>query len=197
MPWGPDTVYLNGLELFTSVVDRFPTGGWERLTPCEGWRAVDVLGHVGAATRYGVALLRGGAPAWRPADVPGDAVVGDPAEWWRGLVEQADRLVREADLSRVVDSPAGRRSVGEGLAFPAIDLFVHGWDLGRSAGIDVEIPVEVIEFSHRVLDAFPESQLRGPTVFGTEVTPPPGGTPTESFLAWTGRDPRWSAADGR
>jgi hypothetical protein len=51
-------------------------------------------------------------------------------------------LPRHADLTTVVDSPMGRRSIGEGLSFPAVDLFVHGWDLARSVGAEGVIPPE-------------------------------------------------------
>jgi hypothetical protein len=55
-------------------------------------------------------------------------------------------------LATVLDSSVRRRPVGEGLSFPALDLFVHAWDLARSVGEDVEIEAGVIEFAHRVID---------------------------------------------
>jgi uncharacterized protein (TIGR03086 family) len=194
MAWEADMVYLKGLDLFSSVVDRFPPDAWDRPSPCAGWRALDVLGHVGATTRYGVALLAGEAPDWAPPERPGDSVEGEPAAWWAGLAARAGLLTKDADMSRVVETPAGARRVEEGIRFPALDLFVHAWDLGRSAEIDVAVPPEVVDFTHSTLDRLPEAQLRGPGVFAAEVTAPAGATPTETFIAWTGRDPRWSAA---
>lgn len=85
----------------------------------------------------------------------------------------------------------GRRSIGEGLSFPALDLFIHARDIGRVVGADVEIPAEAIEFAHAVIDPIPAGQVRSPRVFAAEVSPPPDATPTQRFIAWTGRDPRW------
>lgn len=97
-----------------------------------------------------------------------------------------------ADFSRVVDSPLGRRSIGDGLSFPAVDLVVHAGDLGRGAGAGVEIPAEAIEFTHTVIDPIPDEQKRSPRVFAEQVPAPTDATASQSFLAWTGRDPTWT-----
>lgn len=131
-----------------------------------------MLGHVGAAVEFGTRLLCGEQPEWHPVDPPGQTVSGDPVSWWSAKVEPAKAAVRDIDLTREVDSPAGRRSIGQGLSFPAVDLFVHGWDLARSSSRDVEIPEEAIEFTHRALDGFPPEQVRSPRVFGAAVELP-------------------------
>ncbi len=94
----------------------------------------------------------------------------------------------------VVEAPVGRRSIGDGLSFPALDLFIHAWDLVRSLGRDVVIPAEVIEFAHIVYRPIPPDQMRSPRVFADALAAPPDATPTEAFIAWTGRDPRWASA---
>lgn len=191
MAGAADTVYLEGLDFFTSTVNRLRAPDWDRPSPCAGWRVRDVLGHAGQAVRFGTALLQGEQPEWRPADPPGAAVAADPVAWWQEISGPASEAARGADLARVVSTPAGTRTVGEGLRFPAIDLYVHAWDLARGAGVTIEIPAGVIEFAHAVLDDMPAGQLRSPRVFGPEVASPPGGTATERFVAWTGRDPGW------
>lgn len=77
MRWSTDEAYLHGLDFFDSVVDRALADSWYRPTPCGAWRAVDVLGHVGAATRFGTELLSGASPTWSPTDEPGEAVAED------------------------------------------------------------------------------------------------------------------------
>lgn len=187
----PDAVFLDGLDFFSRAVAALQPSDWDRPSPCAGWRAIDVVGHVGLAVRFGTQLLGDDRPVWEPVDPPGRAVEDDPCRWWQALVEPAREAVRGVDLSRVVDSPLGRRSIGEGLSFPALDLFVHAWDLGRVVGVEVDIPSEVIEFGHAVIDPIPAGQVRSPRVFATEVSPPADATPTQRFLAWTGRDPHW------
>lgn len=194
MAWTPDRAYLSGLEFMSGVVSQVGSTDWAQPSPCAGWQALDVVGHVGQAVRFGTALLSGPQPAFvAPIDPPGLAVEGDPGAWWLALVGPARQAVSGVDLDRVVDSPAGPRPIGEGLSFPALDLFVHAWDIGRSAGISVTIPDEAIEYGHTVLEPIPAARLRSPAIFGPEVASAAGADSSEIFLAWTGRDPRWAA----
>lgn len=83
--------------------------------------------------------------------------------------------------------------MAEGLSFPAVDLFIHGWDLGRAVGIEVEIPQSAITFAHTVIDPLPGEVVRSHRVFGPEVASQPHFTGTEDFVAWAGcgRADRW------
>jgi uncharacterized protein (TIGR03086 family) len=190
----PDTAFVLGLDFFGDAVHRLGPEDWEQASPCQGWRALDVLGHVGQATRFGTALLQGTRPDWSPVDPPGALVEGPPGAWWTGLAGPARDAVDGVDLSREMDSPAGRRSVGDGLSFPALDLYIHGWDIAKSGGIDLVIPAEAIEFAHAVIDPVPAERVRNGRVFAAERPAPADATASEAFLAWTGRDPAWPAS---
>ncbi len=146
---------------------------------------------VGQATRFGTALLQGTRPDWSPVDPPGALVEGVPDAWWTGLPGPARDAVDGVDLSREMDSPAGRHSVGEGLSFPALDLYIHGWDIAKSGGIDLVIPAEAIEFAHAVIDPVPAEHVRNGRVFAAARPAPAGATDSAAFLARTGRDPAW------
>lgn len=189
MTWDAVTAYIAGLDFFSAVVDRVGPEDWDRATGCGGWTARDVVGHIGAATQYGTALLTGQAPEWSPAEPPGAAVSGSPAAWWRAMLEPARTAVVGADPEMVVPTPQGDRRVSEGLGFPAVDLFLHAWDLGAVCGPRPEIPDGAIEFAHAFLDPLGAAVLRGPGVFAPEAPVDPGASASEKFLAWTGRDP--------
>jgi hypothetical protein len=88
----------------------------------------------------------------------------------------------------------GKRTIGEGLSFPALDLFVHGWDVGKSAGLDLVLPAEAVEFARGVLEPLPAGQIRNPRVFAAEKDAPADGSGSRAFIAWTGRDPDWEPA---
>lgn len=192
MTWTADTVYSEGLDTFTVVVDSLSAADWERPSPCAGWRAIDVLGHVGATTEFGTRLLTTGEMAWvPPADPPGSVVDGDPAAWWRAKVPGARAALDGVDLTRTVETPMGTRTIAEGLAFPAIDLFVHAWDIGVVAGRSVTLPGELLEFAHATFAPIPEEMMRSDTIFAAAVDAPAGASPTDEFLAWSGRDPAW------
>ena len=177
-------------------MDHAGAADWPNPSPCPGWDARDIVGHVGSAVDFGTRLLLAQQPGWTPKVPPGAVVPGDPADWWRSLVEPARSAVESADLTEVRDSPAGPRTVGEGLSFPAVDLFIHGWDLGRAVGIEVEIPPSAIAFAHTVIDPLPGEVVRSDRVFGPEVTAQPHFTGTQDFVAWAGRDPEWTRPEG-
>jgi uncharacterized protein (TIGR03086 family) len=191
----PDVAFLRGLDFFNSAVRQLSAEDWQRASPCQGWRALDVLGHVGQATRFGTLLLQGAQPAWSPVEPPGAVIEGSPEAWWDDLAGQARSVVEGVDLSREVDSPVGRRSIGQGLSFPALDLYIHGWDIAKSAGFDLVIPSEAIEFTHAVIAPIPAEQVRSSRVFAAERPAPVDATESEVFLAWAGRDPAWHAPE--
>lgn len=186
-----DAAFDTGLDFFGDVVARLGPDDWALASPCQGWSALDVLGHLGTSIDFGISILQGQQPSWPNASKPGDLVDGDPAAYWARIAERARTALVGADLDMVMDTPMGPRSVADRLAFPAIDLYVHGWDIARAAGFDVVIPDDVIEFAHGYVDDIPQDKMRGDQgVFGPEVEPPPDPTATETFVAWTGRSPR-------
>jgi uncharacterized protein (TIGR03086 family) len=184
-------MFDRGLDFFGAVVAQLRPDDWDRPSPCEGWTALDVLGHLGSSIRMGVSLLQGEQPTRPEVERPADLVEGDPVSYWQATATRAREALDGADLDLEMDTPMGKRTVADRLAFPAIDLYVHGWDLARAAGLTVEIPAEAIEFAHGYIDPIPEELVRGPTgAFGPAAETPADPTPTEAFIAWTGRDPR-------
>lgn len=183
-----DEVFLSGLDVFGSVVKQVADDAWDNESPCEGWTARDVVGHIVGVLDVGNMILRGEKPDWsgapeRPRDIVGD----DPVGRFERASETARASLVGVDLDQVLDSPRGPRPIREGLSFPAMDLHVHAWDLGRAAGIAVEIAPEVQEFTRACLAPMPEEVFRSSGIFGPEQPVPENATQTEAFLAWTGR----------
>lgn len=190
MSWDALHTYDNGLDFFGAVVRAVPAGDWGRPSPCAGWSALDVLGHVGLSTGVGVTILRGETVTVSPVEPPSAAVSGDPVAWWDELEAGAHAALKSVDdLDRIVDSPAGPRTVREGLSFPAADLYMHGWDLATATGRDIEIPAEAIEFIEGLFADIPDEITRRPGVFGPPVSAPEDASPTDVLMAFAGRDP--------
>jgi uncharacterized protein (TIGR03086 family) len=184
-------VFLDGLDFCGEVVRQLAPADWDRPSPCEGWTALDVLGHLTTSLGMGLALFAGEQPTWPEADRPADLVDGDPATAYADIAARCRTAFEGADLDQEMDTPMGRRTVADRLAFPAIDLYVHAWDLASAAGISVEIPDTVVEFAHAFIDPLPEERVWGPQgAFAAKVEPPGDATLTEQFVAWTGRRPR-------
>ena len=178
-----------GLDFFTAIVTQLSEDDWERPTPCAGWTRRDLLGHLATSVRVGISIMQGRQPIWPDAARPGELVQGDPVEFWRGTVVQARDVLRNADMAREMETPLGR-TVADDLAIPVIDLYVHAWDLGAAVGIAVEIPADVIDYAHAYIDPLPDEMIRGDNrAFGPQIRLPPSATPTERFIAWTGRRP--------
>jgi uncharacterized protein (TIGR03086 family) len=179
-----------GLDFFTTIITKLNGDDWERPTPCAGWTARDLLGHLATSMRVAISVMQGQPPTWPDVGRPGELVEGDPAGFWRGTVVQTRDVLRHADLARMMETPLGR-TVADDLAIPVIDLYVHAWDLGAAIGIAVEIPADVIDFAHAYLDPLPAEMIRGDNrAFGPQIRVPASATPTERFIAWTGRRPR-------
>jgi len=186
-----EVIFDRGLGVFGAVVARLTDADWDRPTPCQGWTALDVLGHLSTAVAMGVSVLRGEQPTWPEVERPADLVEGDPAAFWSAIATDASQALVGADLDQVMETPMGPRSVADRLAFPAIDLYVHAWDIGQAAAVAVEVPDDVIAFAHHHIDPFPVDKVRGSGgAFGPEVPVADDATPTEAFIAWTGRRPR-------
>lgn len=189
MAWSSLDMYSHGLDFFSGVVDRVPPQRWASRSPCEGWSALDVLGHVGEATEMGVRILRGGDMSFTRHDPPSSVVGPDPAAWWAGLAADARAALGTVDdLDREVDSPMGKRTIREGLSFPAVDLYIHGWDVAASVGEEVELPAEAIAFVHELFEKVPAEVSRRPGVFGDAREATAGASATEELIAWTGRE---------
>lgn len=177
-----------GLDFFEAVITQVPDGGWDRPSPCEGWTALDVLGHLVTSLSLGAAFLRNEQPSPPEADRPADLVGPDPLASFRVAAAACRAALAGADLDQVVDTPMGPRTIADRLAFPAIDLYVHAWDIGAAVDLDVVIPDAIVELTHTYIDPFPPEVVRGPGgAFGPEVEPPAGASTSEAFIAWTGR----------
>ncbi|HEX5115659.1 MAG TPA: TIGR03086 family metal-binding protein [Pseudonocardiaceae bacterium] len=183
-------LFDQGLDFFAAAAARLRAEDWERPTPCAGWTARDVLGHLTMTAGYATGVMGGPQPTFPDVARPGDLVDGDPVEWWRATAERARDALRDADLDRAMETPLGR-TVADDLAIPVIDLYVHAWDLGTVIGSDVEIPADLIDYAHGYVDPLPVDLVRGDgRAFALPVPVAATATPTERFIAWTGRAAR-------
>jgi uncharacterized protein (TIGR03086 family) len=165
--------------------------GTERLdapTPCEEY---DVRALVEHMLTWGPSL----AGAGRKETVPPreDVRVGD--DWAEEFAAQVE------DIARAWNTPGaweGTTHMGGPTELPAdmvggmvlTELLVHGWDLARACGQDVEWDDDVLEFA---LDEVAKTadQGRAMGVYGAEVVVPDGAPTLDRVLGLTGRDPKW------
>lgn len=185
-----DAVLRSGLDTFGSVIEQVTPEDWDRPSPCAGWTARALTGHVLTGLDMATTVMRGGDFDWSSVGDPNAVAGDDPLDRFRERETAARTALSEADLDEVMETPMGPMSAGQRVAFSAIDLHLHAWDLGRTIGGDVEIPDDVAQFVHATLDPMPAEMVRSNRVFGPEVPAPADATPTEALMAWTGRHPR-------
>ncbi|TFV61299.1 TIGR03086 family protein [Geodermatophilus sp. DF01-2] len=123
------TQYAAADRPLIDVLDAVPPSGWTNPSPCEGWSAADVIGHMIETQReflttHGVDL--GEAPD----------VAADPAGAWRRHAKRvADALADDALAATEFDGFFGRTTVGAAIEqFYVWDMLVHRWDLARAVG---------------------------------------------------------------
>ncbi len=124
--------YLQAHEALTEVLDAVDPDGWDRPSPCDGWSARDVVGHL-IETQRSFLVDRGVLHA----DASDPAVDGDPAAAWREHVALVEPVVTDARLMATeYDGYFGPTTVGDSLGqFYLFDMIVHRWDVATATGV--------------------------------------------------------------
>lgn len=186
-PPAVDVAFRHAADVFDAVVAQVPAHAWGNDSPCAGWVARDVVGHVIGTMGKASVVVRGGSYPTGPS-TPGDAAGIDPVKTWRAAVRPVLEALRSSDMSQQVDSPHGTQSVGAALAFPVADLAVHAWDLARATAQPFALPDELLAHVASVSAGVPEERLRGPNLFDPARPVPEGADDTTALMAWLGRE---------
>ena len=133
----------------TALLDTVPPAGWSRPSPCEGWTAADVVGHLIGTQReflgtHGVDL--GEAPD----------VAADPAAAWAEHAKRVTEAVSDAAVAgREFDGFFGPTTVGAAFEqFYVWDMVVHRWDVARAVGADPGLTDEELDRIEAGADSF-------------------------------------------
>lgn len=144
--------YQSALAPLTAVVEAVPPDRWNAPSPCEGWTARDVLGHMIQTQRE---LLHGHGVAL------GDAagLADDPARAWRTHAGQVlDALADEALVGREYDGHFGPTTVGDTVEqFYVWDMYVHRWDLAQAADLPAGMTDGELDRIEQGADSFGEA----------------------------------------
>lgn len=166
---------------FGAVIGAVTPEGWEAQTPCEEWKARDLVAHVVAGHRGVIAGVRGGESAPLDADE-------DPKRAWEEASRAIDEIAGDpAESGKEIDGPLGKMPASDIIRqFVTMDMLVHTWDLARAVGADDRLDEPSVQRAYDVLKPM-DAMLRRPHVFGPKVEPPAGADLQTEFLCFLGR----------
>ena len=156
-------------------------------TPCSEWDVQALLVHMlGSIDSFGAHAAR--TPA---AETPAREVSDNVLEVYDDATSAA------LAAWRAPGALDGDVTLGVGISVPAevaagistADCIVHGWDLRRARGGDLELDPELAEHVLGISSAIVTPDFRGPRTFGPEVTVSDDASPTERLVAFLGRQP--------
>jgi uncharacterized protein (TIGR03086 family) len=194
------------LDLYRLIADGFesrllaaPTDRLSAPSPCPGWTAGDIPGHVVGVARSYLAVADTGV-------VPDglEAYVNDMTERGRVAVSEAgsglaafralradveDRLKDPARAGVPVLTPFGELPLAAVAAFVmGGDMLAHTWDFARAVGGDEKVDETAAAAILEVWTPL-DAGLRTPGVCGPKIEVPADADPATRFIAFTGRNP--------
>jgi uncharacterized protein (TIGR03086 family) len=180
-------LYRRALDGFSAVVARVPAGRWEAQSPCEDWKAIEVVGHVVGVQHYVRSVVTGAAmPASRPS--PRESAGVDPAgAFVAAKAEVVAALAAPENLARVVATPFGQMPAGQFVGVLVLDALTHTWDLARATGLSVTLDPELVSICFARVRPMDE-MLRRPGTFGAKREAPEGADEGTRLMAFLGRD---------
>jgi uncharacterized protein (TIGR03086 family) len=127
--------FVRELDGFETVLAGVAPDRWDAPSPCEGWSAADIAGHVIGDLGAVEALATGRQEADRPVH-PRSAAGDDPVAAWRAARAEMMAALNPAGLARLVPLPwGGQLPLGQFLAQYPMEILVHTWDLAQVSAI--------------------------------------------------------------
>ena len=143
--------YQEANEALESTLGSVTADGWSSPSPCEGWSARDVVGHM-IQTQRDFLIGQG----HDPGAAPGDDV--DPPSAWRTHATRVVEILHDdAVVTAEYDGFFGPTTVGATLEdFYIWDMLVHRWDVATAAGLDAVLTAGELDRIEQGAESFGE-----------------------------------------
>lgn len=170
------------------LIDRLGADEWTAPTPCTEWNVRDVVNHLVELNLVFVAMFEESPMPERRVD----HLDADPAEaYHRSAAALQIAAVRPGVLERSQSTALGVATGVERLQWRIADLLTHGWDLAQASGVEVELPVDLVEQAL----TFVQAQLPKQTRAGRFSEPQPiqdDAPAIDRLAAFSGRPVPWT-----
>ena len=188
--------YQRAMAGFDAVAGAVPEDRWTATSPCRGWTARDIVGHVLSSQDMLFAWIAGKRPTM-PDEDPAARVGQDPRGAWRTTYAEVDTALADPGLATrpVSTYPGGPSTVDEILDSGLVEPLVHAWDLARATGVEFAVDDALATECLRAMKQH-EQRVRLSGMFGSENPVADDATPGERLLAFLGRDSAWVATPG-
>ena len=170
-------------EGFTRRAGAVPPDAWDNPAPCEGWVARDIVRHMVEWMPWMVLTPVGIAP-----DFP--SVDDDPLGAWLALDRAMQGALDDREVAtREIEMQMGRFTVEKCVdQFCTGDVFLHTWDLARSAGGDERLDPARVHDMFVGMEPLDEV-LRQSGQFGPRIDVPDDADEQTKLIAFIGRQP--------
>ena len=167
---------------FTERVCAAPADSWDNPSPCDGWTARDVVGHL---TEWIPAFFGPQGVEFPP--VP--SVEDDPVGAWETVRVTIARALGDPTLaSKQVATPFSTQSLAETVDLIVTgDVFTHTWDLSRATGQSETLDSDQLQRMIAALSTMPEDMMRADGMFGPRIDVPTDADDQTRFLGYVGR----------
>jgi uncharacterized protein (TIGR03086 family) len=167
---------------FSDHVRAVRADQWDNPSPCVGWTARDVVGHL---TEW----IPGFFGAQGVSFPPVPSVQEDPVAAWEAVrAAIGDALADPAVAAKPVDTPFSSQSLADTVDMIVTgDVFTHTWDLARATGQDEKLDADQLQRMVAAIGEMPEEALRADGMFGPAIDVPATADDQTRFLAYLGR----------
>lgn len=156
---------------------------WEAPTPVPEWHAHQVVEHL-------LEWFPGFLQAMTGIPLEDDADDDLPTRWRRRTADVQAILESEASDQPLSEGPFAGQTLAQTVdRIYTADIFMHSWDLARSAGVDPRLDPEVAGAMVAGMREMEES-LRSSGHFGP-AHPTTSTDTVDQLMAFVGRDPEW------
>lgn len=169
-------------QQFSDRVRGVPAGAWDSPSPCEGWTARDVVGHL-------CEWIPGFFGSQGLEFPPAPSVQEDPVAAWDTVRETVSRALADPEVAaRPVETPFGTQPLAETVDMIVTgDVFTHTWDLARATGQDDSLDPEQLQRMIGSIGAMPEEAMRADGMFGPRIEVADDADAQTRFLGLVGR----------